>query len=189
MSDSIVFFHNENDCTICFIPDRPMTAPSDVCQHYNKICRACKRALYEIDKKYCPYCRQNWDRQLKEEFYTEKIIEAFKDGLSTLYLCLTDEEANEKCREAIKEQLFDIDYALISEFFKEGCNLPRDIFEKLVSIMHEDANPILEMLITSTDDLCQSYIQLNGRGSLLADDDMEIPICICNKYLFLYANE
>lgn len=185
----VMLIPNPEDCNICFSANKPMTEPSDICMHYNRICKDCKRTLYELNKQDCPYCKKCWKDLYKNEFYNEKVIETFKEGLSSLYLCLTEEEANEKCREVIKEQLFELDYSLISAFFKEGCHLPEDIFDKFINIMREDANPILEALVTSTDALCESVIQLNGRGSLLADDNMEIPISICNKNLFLYANE
>jgi len=185
----IMFVPNLDDCHICFLAEKSMTEPSDICMHYNRICKDCKRTLYELEKQECPYCKKDWQELYKKEFYCERIIASFKEGLSSLYLVLTEEEAIEKCREMIKEQLFEIEHNLISQYFKEGCHLPEEIFNKFVNIMNEDANPILEALITSTDDLCEAYTQLNGRASLLADDGMEIPISICNKNLFLYASE
>ena len=186
---AIMVMAGPDDCNICFVPNRPMTDPSDICMHYNRICKDCKRTLYELEKQECPYCKISWQELYKNEFYNDKIIATFKEGLSSLYMCLTDEEANTKCRETLKDQLHEVEYSIISEFFKEGCDIPEDIYGKFVNIMNEDANPILEALITSTDALCDAVIGLNGRGSILADDGIEIPVSICNKSLFLYASE
>lgn len=185
----IMFIPNPEDCHICFSAERPMTEPSDICMHYNRICKDCKRTLYELDKQHCPYCKICWQELYRKEFFTERVIQSFIEGLSAIYMCLTEEEAIEKCRETIKYQLFEMDYTMISQHFKEGCHIPQEVYEKMISIMNEDANPILEALLASTDELCDSFIELNGRASLLADDNIEIPITILNKNLFLYACE
>jgi hypothetical protein len=164
-----------------------MTEGSDICQHYDKICRECKRSMYERRKRDCPYCKTDWNELYKKEFLAEKIVDAFKEGLETVYLCLTDEEAEEKCREEIKNRLYQMDYEFISRYFKEGCQMPITVYTRLATFLHEDANFILEPFITSLEEVCKAFIEQYGRGALLAEDDLEIPVSIYNHQLFLYS--
>jgi hypothetical protein len=179
---------SENEeCVICLSAVQERTASSNVCQHYDKICLACKRNMYRGLKYDCPYCKTDWTEQYKKEFLAETVIKAFKETLDTVYLCLTDEEAEEKCREEIKNRLYQMEYEFISRYFKEGCHMPITVYTRLTTFLHEDANFILEPFITSLEEVCKAFIEQYGRGALLAEDDLEIPVTIYNHKLFLYS--
>lgn len=185
----IIYITEELECNICFLPERTMTEESNICLHWNKICKDCKRTLFKLNKNECPYCKKDWEDLLKVNFLIEIIIELFKEGVSNIYECFTDEEANNECKKVIKEFLYEIDYNLISQFFREGCHIPEEVFKKLTRLMGDDANPIIEILLTNTDDLANEFVRLYGRGKLLAEDDIEIQISIHNHILFLYNKD
>jgi hypothetical protein len=143
--------------------------------------------MYEKRKLDCPYCKTNWEELYKTEYLAEKVINAFKEGLDTIYACLTDEEANERCKEEFRDRLYQMEYEFISRHFKEGCDIPLGVYTRLTTFLHEDANIVLEPFIRDIDNMCKEFVEQYGRGALLADDQIEIPVTIYGHNLFLYS--
>lgn len=176
------------ECIICMMEDRTYTETSDVCLHWNRICRECKERLFSLEKNNCPYCSQCWLFLMNREFKESIAIRMFIQSLSDDYDVFTEEEANHHCKLVLLERLHEIEYDVISTHFKDGCFLPKEVFETFVSKLEDDSNPIVEQLI-QMDNLCNHLIETRGRGYIIAVDEMEIPLKIFGRNLFAYAKD
>jgi hypothetical protein len=89
------------------------------------------------------------------------------------YLVLTDEEADEKTAEYIKDSL----WAFKASFILSECGLPLDLEEAIQTFQEnkcESANDALLALVERTctlDSFTQSAISVDGRGHFLATYD------------------
>ena len=91
------------------------------------------------------------------------------------YLVLTDEEANERCRDYILENLwafranFLVSHIPLSGNFKMITQCIEDMQAK----MCESCNELLLAMIRDTDELIEDAIQADGRGHFLSSYDSE----------------
>jgi len=98
---------------------------------------------------------------------------SFESG-NAEYLVLTDEEADEKTLEYIKDTL----WAFNADFIVCNSNMPNEqnLINSIKKMQHElceDANPLIEALIEDIDDFVESAIQADGRGHFLSGYDGE----------------
>lgn len=85
------------------------------------------------------------------------------------YLVLTDEEADAKCAEYIKESV----WAFNSDFLAAHSSLDADIIRMIQEAKCEDANEPLRRTIEDMDYLIEDAIRADGRGHFIAPYDFE----------------
>lgn len=104
-----------------------------------------------------------WEVLEVEEYYT---------NIDDDYLICTDEEADEKAAEYIKESV----WAFNADFIVDHSNLPYeaiDMIKHFQSTKCEDANETILALITDFDDFVSDAISADGRGHFLSTYDGE----------------
>lgn len=91
------------------------------------------------------------------------------------YLVLTDNEADERCKEQIEESLwaFNTDFILEHSNLSEWNERTKQAFKKMQSELCEDANEIVKAIITDLDEFVSDAIAADGRGHFLAGYDGE----------------
>jgi hypothetical protein len=88
------------------------------------------------------------------------------------YLVLTDEEADDRCRDRITDSLWAFRPAFIASHTRGG--LPSkciQALEKMQSELCEDASPIIEALIRDMDHFVADAMRCDGRGHFLSSYD------------------
>ena len=107
------------------------------------------------------------------ETHTHYGLEVFSNG-SQEYAVGTDKEANEACKEYIKDST----WAFRSSFICEYCNLPQELAEALEAMQSkkcEGANDSILALIEKTegglDGFAEEAISADGRGHFLSSYD------------------
>jgi hypothetical protein len=113
--------------------------------------------------------------ELTPETYTHYGLEVFC-GRGEQYAVGTDSEADEACKEYIK----DTAWAFRSSFICEYCNLPQELAEALEAMQSEkceDANETILALIRKTDGGLDGFVEdavsADGRGHFLSSYDGE----------------
>ena len=113
--------------------------------------------------------------ELTLESYAHYGLEVFSNG-SQEYAVGTDMEADEACKEYIK----DTAWAFRSSFICEYCNLPQELAEALEAMQSkkcEGANDAILALIEKTegglDGFVEEAISADGRGHFLSSYDGE----------------
>lgn len=88
------------------------------------------------------------------------------------YLVLTDEEANEKAKEYIRETLWAFNASWILSHSKiENNSRVQKAVEKMQSELSEDANELIYALIEDFDEFVENSIQTDGRGPFMSTYD------------------
>jgi len=106
------------------------------------------------------------------ETHTHYGLEVFSNG-SQEYAVGTDKEANEACKEYIKDST----WAFRSSFICEYCNLPQELAEALEAMQSkkcEGANDSILALIEKTEGGLDGFVEAvsaGGRGHFLASYD------------------
>jgi hypothetical protein len=113
--------------------------------------------------------------ELTPETYTHYGLEVFSNGRKQ-YAVGTDSEADEACKEYIK----DTAWAFRSSFICEFCNLPQELAEALETMQSkkcEGANDSILALIDKTDGGLDGFVEeavsADGRGHFLSSYDGE----------------
>ena len=113
--------------------------------------------------------------ELTPETYTHYGLEVFC-GRGEQYAVGTDSEADEACKEYIK----DTAWAFRSSFICDYCNLPQELAEALEAMQSEkceDANETILALIKKTDGGLDGFVEeaisADGRGHFLSSYDGE----------------
>jgi hypothetical protein len=92
------------------------------------------------------------------------------DGEKDNYMVLTDDEANEKTAEYIKDSL----WAFNASFIIENSKLPYEAKEMIESFQREkceSANDTIEALIEDMDEFIEAAISADGRGHFINSYD------------------
>lgn len=89
------------------------------------------------------------------------------------FLVLTDEEADDRCREVVENDL----WTFRPEFLADFLDIDRDcaiVVIQALSGKYEDANETLLQLVGNRfENLCEKAIRADGRGHFLAPHDGE----------------
>jgi hypothetical protein len=111
--------------------------------------------------------------ELTLESYAHYGLEVFSNG-SQEYAVGTDKEADEACKEYIKDSA----WAFRSSFICEYCNLPQELAEALEAMQSkkcEGANDAILALIEKTDGGLDGFVEeavsADGRGHFLSSYD------------------
>ena len=122
-------------------------------------------------EEYCyEYCL------LVEEDYTD---------INDDYLVLTDEEADKKAAEYIKESV----WAFTAEFIVDHSKLPYEAVEMVQAFQekYEDANKTILALIEDFDEFVSDAISADGRGHFMNSyDGHEHEVNIDGTYYYVY---
>jgi len=113
---------------------------------------------------------QNWDEYVIDN--CEIVEELDPEDYNNDYLVLTDEEANEKCAENIKDSL----WAFNASFIIDHSKLPYDAIEMVQGYQEskcEGANDTIEALIDDIDTFIEDAISADGRGHFINTYDGE----------------
>lgn len=90
------------------------------------------------------------------------------------YLVLTDEEAQERVTESIKDSLWAFKAEFISSHVKAHLNSRAlQALEKMQAELCEDANPLIEAMIDDLDDFVHDAVSTDSRGHFLSSYDGE----------------
>ena len=123
-------------------------------------------------------------RALSEEMEIDK-EEAEEMIESGDYLVLTDEEADDQCKDYIKESL----WAFNADFLESETGIPADMF-KAAQDKCEGANDAFLQIIERSDGLdsfVESAVSADGRGHFMSSyDGEEIETQIDGQYLYIY---
>lgn len=106
----------------------------------------------------------------------EEIEEAYGDNSYSYgrqeYLVLTDAEADEACAERIRESLWAFNTNFIASHTSPRLNgKAREALSKMQEKLCEDANDLVEALISDMDTFIADAIGADGRGHFLAQYD------------------
>ena len=103
------------------------------------------------------------------EITFDAIVDAQNDIDADDYLVLTDEEADERCTEYIKETL----WAFNPSFLAGETGIDEEVFTRLAE-GYESSNPAFEAIINANggmDSFVEAAISADGRGHFLAGYD------------------
>jgi len=132
----------------------------------------------EKAKALLKFCNKNGEiasiEKIKKSEYDENIFIINNDE----YLILTDEEANEKASEAIRQLLWAFNANFIIDNSEKLTNAENyEALSKAISKMQEklceDANDLVFALIDDFDDFVKNAIEADGRGHFLSGYDGE----------------
>lgn len=102
--------------------------------------------------------------------YVEEVGDNEYEAEGNTYLVLTDEEADEKAKEYIRDSL----WAFNADFLSGITGLPALVFTALQNEMYEDANEtILQLVGDNFDRLVSDAISSDGRGHFMSSYDGE----------------
>lgn len=144
-----------------------------LCQHENTEYFNCDGKFYEGNEteKNSEWKEENtglgMDAQLFSDWCADnltEIKETDSDGEKDNYLILTDEEADEKCAEYIKDSL----WAFNPSFLSGETGIDISVFEAIQSNGKcEDNNDAIESCIDDMDSFIESAISADGRGHFM----------------------
>jgi hypothetical protein len=92
------------------------------------------------------------------------------DAPGAEYMVLTDEEADEKCAENIKESL----WAFNASFIIQNSDLPMEAEEMIQTFQREKcegANETIEAMINDIDEFIEAAVSADGRGHFMNSYD------------------
>ncbi len=134
----------------------------------------------EAEEKYQEYLQsyedENGDRENADTFELwcnnelTQVEEYDNDDYNQDYICLTDDEADEKAAEYIKDSL----WAFNASFIIEHSKLSSDAEEMIKSYQEdkcEGANDTIEALIEDMDEFISDAISADGRGHFMSSYD------------------
>lgn len=124
--------------------------------------------------------------EVEESQYSNDVYEAESEE----WLVLTDDEADEKTKQQIREILWAFNYNFLRAHFRKGIEDSNEL-EKSVTEMQsklcEGANEIVFGMIEDFDYFAEDAINTDGRGHFLSGyDGNEEEVVIRDKYFFLY---
>ena len=102
----------------------------------------------------------------REELTYDGLVDAQNDIDAGDYLVLTDEEADERCTEYIKESV----WAFTPSFLQAHTGVDADVIKKIQE-MCEGANEPLTAMIKDLDWFVEDAVRCDGRGHFLAGYD------------------
>jgi hypothetical protein len=124
--------------------------------------------------------KELWDEL--EDYEEEDFLQGVEiEGLEVIVL--TEEEADERAAEEIKQSL----WAFYPEWIANFCNIPADKIEKVQGALYEDCNDLIELWIEDMDDFITSSIseEATGRGHFISSyDGEEAEICSTDGTMF-----
>lgn len=119
-----------------------------------------------------------------DEGYREN---AFEQG-SREYLVFTDAEADEACKDYIREHLWTFNIEFIATHFKvDLSDDAREAMREMAGKLCESANPIFEALVDDFDALVSDAIGCDGRGHFLGQydgDEHEVEVDGTTYYIY-----
>ena len=120
------------------------------------------REKYDTDSQFFaePQTFEDWTAENIEK------VEEYTEDYNNTYMVLTDEEADEKAAEYIKESL----WAFNADFIIQHSKLPYEAKEMIESHQREkceSANETIEALIDDMDEFISDAISADGRGHFL----------------------
>ena len=132
------------------------------------------------------------DMEVKQSKYDKCLFETPRGA----YLVLTDKEADEKCKDYIKDTLWAFNTSYILQHMKGYQNTTdyedrciTKALSKLQEDLCETANPIIERLIDNLDEFVEDAINDDGRGHFLASyDGDEREVEVDGTKYFIYKN-
>jgi len=129
-------------------------------------------------------CEPEEIREERYDSYGLKVFSAY--GLE--YAIGTDEQAQEACKENIKQSLWAFNASFILSHSKTGYNPELEkCIQEMQSKLCEGANSLVEALIEDMDSFIEDAISADGRGHFLSSyDGNENEIDIDNEYFYAY---
>ena len=132
------------------------------------------------------------DMKVKQSKYDKDTFETEQGD----FLVLTDKEADEKCKDYIKDTLWAFNTSFILEHmrgykntndFEDRCIT--NALSKLQEDLCESANPLIERLIDDLDEFVKDAVDADGRGHFLASyDGDEREVEVDGTKYFIYKN-
>jgi len=111
------------------------------------------------------------ENEISEDRYTENAFDA--EGKT--FLVLTDEEADEAARDAVRDSLWACNASFLTSYIPTLRNERASrAWQKMVSELCEDAGPLVEAMLGNRLEECLGdAVSLDGRGHFLAGYDSE----------------
>lgn len=129
------------------------------------------------NEDFLEWCNENCLLVPEGDWYTE---------IDDNYLVCTDEEADEKAKEYIKESV----WAFNADFIVDHSKLPYEAIEMVEGFQYakfEDANETILALINDFDDFVSDAISADGRGHFMNSyDGHEHEVNIDGTYYYVY---
>lgn len=103
------------------------------------------------------------------ELHVSTFDESVIEHGSAEYLVLTDDEADERCKEQIMQSLWAFNASFIASHSKSAwSDSCVKAFEKMQGKLCEDANPLIEAMIEDMDYFVSDAVSSDGRGHFLS---------------------